>query len=345
MKYLSSILLILVSTFLFSQNPTYEQTVEFIKTNVVGRMLYEGALDSYQRENGHKLTKIEIQKDGRIKLVADQQHGRHDFEIVFNIFDLKSSIDYPDGIRAYKFLVHFQGLNVSKGYGITFATDADAIRVARAFRHLKTMCAKGGGLFDEPTKTETTPSLSKEETKSYIQNLLDKQPFLIAKRKNKTEKYEVAFRNGFITTHYSSSGKDYDNKYYEHWEKIMEFNFFNGSLPDNIKLNAPGSRSDGQIGEESFYSLTFHYKPAVKNSWKQRENDVDDYWKMTTPTKAKNSCENQSWRDLNTTSNTIRIVIKTESDAKRLKKAFEHLVNLMKEEKRTEQDNDPFGGN
>ena len=154
MKYLSLILLIFFTSFSFAQSPTYEQTIDFIKTNCVGRMLYEGALDSYQRETGHKLTKIEIQKDGRIKLVADQQNGRHDFEIVFNVFDLKSSIDYPDGIRAYKFLVHFQGLNVSSGYGITFATDADAKRVARSFRHLKTMCSKGGGLFDEPTQSE-----------------------------------------------------------------------------------------------------------------------------------------------------------------------------------------------
>lgn len=344
MKYLSSILLTFITSCLLAQNPTYEQTVDFIKTNCVGRMLYKGALDSYERETGHKLTRVDIQNDGRVKLVADQQNGRHDFEIVFNIFDLKSSIDYPDGIRAYKFLVHFQGLNVTSGYGITFATDADAKRVARAFRHLKTMCSKDGGLFDSPTQTEKKPTLSKDETISYIQKLLDEQPVLTAKEKNDTKKYEVKFRNGFITTHLSSSGKDYDNKYYEYWERKTEFNFFNGAIPENLKLNEPGSRYDDEIGKESFYILTLKYIPSAPYLWQQRENEHYDNGLMTTSTKAKNSCENQSWRDFDSNINDVTIVIKNESDAKRLKKAFEHLINLMKEENQSEQDNDPFGG-
>ena len=343
MKYLSSILLTFITSCLLAQNPTYEQTVDFIKTNCVGRMLYKGALDSYERETGHKLTRVDIQNDGRVKLVADQQNGRHDFEIVFNIFDLKSSIDYPDGIRAYKFLVHFQGLNVTSGYGITFATDADAKRVARAFRHLKTMCSKDGGLFDSPTQTEKKPTLSKDETISYIQKLLDEQPVLTAKEKNDTKKYEVTFRNGFIKTHLSTLSKDEDD--YIYTERKTEFNFYNGALPTEIKLKEPGSYYYDDIGMNSFYGLTLDYKPSAPYFWQIRETDIGHYKNMTTPTQAENSCKNQSWRNFNNGRiNSVDIFIKNESDAKRLKKAFEHLINLMKEENQSEQDNDPFGG-
>jgi len=51
-------------------------------------------------------------------------------------------------------LLHFNGLNVSKGYGITYATEADAQRVARAFRHLKSLCVREADLFDKPLEDE-----------------------------------------------------------------------------------------------------------------------------------------------------------------------------------------------
>jgi len=153
-------------------SPTYEQTVNYITENTKGRVMYPGDLDAYSRTKGYHLRDIKIERNGRVQLFTDQKYDANDFTITFNIFDLVEKVDYPDGIRAHKFLVHFNGLNVSSGYGITFATDADAQKVARAFRHLKTLCVKSDDLFSSIPAEEKKTKLSREETISYINNLL-----------------------------------------------------------------------------------------------------------------------------------------------------------------------------
>ena len=153
-------------------DPTFEQTVDYIIKNTKGRVLYPGALDSYTRVKGYYLKDVKIEKNGRIEFITDQKFDDNKFNIIFNIFDLVQKVDYPDGIRAYKFLVHFNGLNVSDGYGITYATDADAQKVARALRHLKTVCTKENDLFSKPTDEESKVNLTRDETIDYINKLI-----------------------------------------------------------------------------------------------------------------------------------------------------------------------------
>lgn len=176
-KMLISIYSLLISITLLSQsNPTYEQTVNYIIENTKGRVMYPGDLDAYSRVEGYFLSEVKIEKNGKIELITYQQNKingyKNNFNITFNIFDLVEKTDYPDGIRAYKYLVHFNGLNVSNGYGIAFATDADAIKVARAFRHLKTLCTRDNDLFSQITPEEKKPKLSKTETIEYINKKL-----------------------------------------------------------------------------------------------------------------------------------------------------------------------------
>jgi len=165
-------------------------------------------------------------------------------ELRDNIFNLKSSIDYPDGIRAYKFLVHFQGLNDSSGYGITFATDADAKRVARSFRHLKTMCSKGGGLFDAPTQVEKKSTLTKVQTWKYIEDLLNNQPKLTyTEIKYKYYKYtdeisQTIYNGGYHIDHGTTTYNTSDRQY-KYAEEEHEFNNFLDVPIKNISLLAP----------------------------------------------------------------------------------------------------------
>ncbi|HEX8019917.1 hypothetical protein [Mucilaginibacter sp.] len=155
-----------------AQELSFEQVTNYIKQNVTGRVMYPGDLDAYSRVKGYILKTINIQKNGTVELQTDQANDANHFKISFNIFDLVDKVDYPNGIRAYRYLVHFNGLNVSNGYGITFATDADAEKVARAFRYLKKVCVKEDDLFSKPTAEEAKPTLSRDETIIYINNLL-----------------------------------------------------------------------------------------------------------------------------------------------------------------------------
>jgi hypothetical protein len=161
-------LVLVISQTIHAQSPTYDETVSYIIQNTKGRVMYPGDLDAYSRSKGYYLKDIRIEKNGKIELITDQKVFDGGFNIIFNIFDLVEKVDYPDGIRAYKFLVHFSGLNVSDGYGITFATDADAQKIARALRHLKTMCKPDDDLFAKPTEVESKSQLTKEETEAYL---------------------------------------------------------------------------------------------------------------------------------------------------------------------------------
>src|SRR5690606_11258784 len=145
-------------------NPTFEQTVDYIVQNTKGRVMYPGALDSYSRVRGYTLKDIKIEKNGKIVFVTEQKNDYNDFTITFNVFDLVATTEYPEGVIAKDFLVHFNGLNVSSGYGIVYATQNDALKVARAFRHLRTVCEKPeNDLFGQPV-IEEKKTLGKTET-------------------------------------------------------------------------------------------------------------------------------------------------------------------------------------
>lgn len=212
MKKLITLCLIMITAFTVkAQSPTYEETVNYIIQNTKGRVMYPGDLDAYSRTNGYNLKDIKIEKNGKIELITDHKFDYNSFNIIFNIFDLVEKVDYPDGIRAYKFLVHFNGLNVSSGYGITFATDADAQKIARAFRHLKTLCVKPDDLFSKIPDEEKKSKLSMGETINYINNLLYNLP------KSQLDTYEYIY--------YKTSVKDkasYD--YYWYPKEALQYN-------------------------------------------------------------------------------------------------------------------------
>lgn len=156
-----------------ASSPTFEQTVDYIVTNTKGRLMYPGNLDSYSRVKGYSLKDVKIEKNGKITFVTDQKNDYNDFTITFNVFDLVAKTEYPEGVIAKDFLVHFNGLNVSSGYGIVYATQNDALKVARAFRHLRTVCEKPqNDLFSQPV-IEEKRTLGKAETLEYISDILN----------------------------------------------------------------------------------------------------------------------------------------------------------------------------
>ena len=197
-------------------DPTFEQTVDYIIKNTKGRVMYPGALDSYNRVKGYVLKDVKIDKTGRIELFTDQKFDDNKFSINFNIFDLVQKVDYPDGIRAYKFLVHFNGLNVSSGYGITFATDADAQKIARAFRYLKQVCTPENDLFSQIPAEEKKIKLTREETIDYINKLINfDRPLIDHYSTNSNPKYKRYnyFKKENLGLSYDYSSKTYQIKY------------------------------------------------------------------------------------------------------------------------------------
>mgnify|MGYP006077275611 CR=1 FL=1 len=340
MKHFSSILLIFLTSFLYAQNPTYEQTVDYLNQNVKGRMMYKGALDSYARATGYKLTNIVIEKNGRIEFKTNQKNGINDFSIVFNIFDLTSSIDYPDGIRANNFSVQFKGLNVTEGYGITFATKNDAIKVARAFRHLKTLCNQDDDLFSAPPKEEKKATLTIDETIQYITKLLSEQGDV---------KIEMYSNEGFYKTttisdqQFSKTSLSCSEMKHEK-EGTIDLGIENKEYSFNLIQNPISElfirtvRSDPSrniisyalsVSSEDYYD--FHYKSKrVYGASSKSEASSGLYkrqWKTSTLRKVSQ----------------FTIYTKTISDAERLKKAFEHLRALIKESNTNQQTADPFG--
>lgn len=363
MKIVTSILLSLVSFTLLAQNPTYDQTVEYIKKNTVGRMIYEGPLDSYERATGHKLTNIIIEKNGRIQLKTNQKHGIHDFDIVFNIFDLTSSIDYPDGIRAYKYIVHFKGLNVTKGFGITFATENDAIKVARAFRHLKTMCSQDDDLFGKPTVQETKANLTKSETFEYIKNVINNLPTYKTSNDGGSIESEQHISNNYYKLRRGIlSGSRTEGYMYYDDSNTYNFDFLNKSIinvefhqpiipkPTKWDSNHPYYFYSDKVPEDlrKFFVLELIVeKGSLKEVVNNRSSNYDkgNFW--ATAAEAKRSCRNDPYsnREYATRNDErIMIYIKEKTDAKRLYKAFSHLSSLLKEEMNSKKANDPFGG-
>jgi len=358
MKYIKTFVLLFFTVTLSAQTATYEQTVEYIQTNTVGRMLYKGPLDSFERATGHKLTKISIEKNGRIKLIADQRNGSHDFDIVFNIFDLTSSIDYPDGVRAYKFLVHFKGLNVTNGYGITFATENDAIKVARAFRHLKTLCSQEGDLFSKQTESEKKPTLSKDETLAYIKKLINNQEDLQSvetkyynasqtltgqpKTIEKTRTYKQYMRNTSFELQIEKVTEE-NNKYMvDQNTKIYEINFETIIFEDITIKGFQEGNEYGPKGYKLLLETTSKYTKREKARSMPTFNSIGEWNYVSTIDRARNELLRWEWYD-NYEISQFYIYMANEKDIKRLKKALEHLNSLTKEENKLNTENDPFG--
>lgn len=251
-------LILVISQTIQAQSPTYDETVNYIIQNTKGRVMYPGDLDAYSRTKGYYLKDIRIEKNGKIELVTDQKVFDGGFNIIFNIFDLVEKVDYPDGIRAYKFLVHFNGLNVSDGYGITFATDADAQKIARALRHLKTLCKPDDDLFAKPTEVESKSQLSKEETEAYL-----------IKKLSECEDSKISYRT--VTGNSISIDADnqvtYQVKYYYPMNTYEEFTSeFNISQIKDIAIY-------GDSDPVGSLKITF-----ISNNCKTREYVESDYF-------------------------------------------------------------------
>lgn len=317
-----------------AQNPTFEQTVNYIIENTKGRVMYPGDLDSYSRIEGYNLDDVKISKNGKIEFITKHKNKAYndsnDFTITFNIFDLVEKTDYPDGIRAHKFLVHFNGLNVSKGYGITYATDADAIKVARAFRHLKTLCEKDKDLFSQIPEEEKKTKLSREETINYINQTLIKIPKHLhvvwdGQINNKKLRYQFLY---YITYNNNAFGYNEYEKYFflkyneEQYlvneEKGRRFYQEKNIYANNIKLNQA--------------KISIVENIADRKVVKSDEDIVFTFSKYLSITTKDNFLEQGR------SSSEFRIYFPDgeEVSMKRIKNAFERLIELDSDEK------DPF---
>lgn len=207
-----------------AQDLTFEQTVSYIRKNVTGRVLYPGDLDAYSRTKGYVVAEIGIGKNGSVKIKTENKNDINDYTIEFNIFDLVQKTDYPGGVKAYRFLVHFNGLNVSSGYGISFATDADAERMARAFRYLRKVCQKDPNPFDKPGTAENSGKQTKEETLHYLSSKADEangeaDPFMGSNEKP-VKLFNVSFTGSGKMVKYAYS----TNIGGSEWKTEFEFN-------------------------------------------------------------------------------------------------------------------------
>lgn len=318
--------------------PTFDETVNYIIQNTKGKVMYPGELDAYSRVEGYHLKDVKIEKNGKIELITNQQNnlnGNNNFNITFNIFDLVEKVDYPDGIRAHKFLVHFNGLNVSSGYGITYATDADAQKVARAFRHLKTLCVKDNDLFSQIPVEEKKTKLSKEETINYINQTL-----------NKVGEF-------FISSTYFYYSKDNSKKEYskgtcEYNLSSLSFNEYNRTYDFSYSTNAYWADSNSVMPWVTSYT-----KISLKNvrinvinanvsrvdtKFGYNEDKLTNYIKINLSEKAQHKSSNR-YNSPDFTSTDAIIIYFPMDDTQtmnRIKKAFERLIELESDEK------DPF---
>lgn len=254
-KILIFLLAIVASKTLCAQEISFEETVAYLKKNTVGRAMYPGGLDAYTRAKGYIVKDLVIEKDGRITIETEHRMDINDFKIIFNVFDLQTKTDYPEGIRSYKYVVHFGGLNVSEGYGIAYATDPDAERVARAFRHLKKVCEKKGDLFDAPAEEVKKPQLSREETIDYINNTLKDTRYTIAEKCSTYVKVGKNLQN--ICDHkvfhyywYSSQALKYDarNKTYS-----LQYRIFGESPCSRLPSSQAYQFNEHEIGIGHFW--------------------------------------------------------------------------------------------
>jgi hypothetical protein len=296
-----------------AQEYTYEETVDYLKTNLKGTMMYPGALDSYKRVEGYKLKDVSFSKDGKIIFNTEQNYGKNDFEIRFNIFDLRSTTDYPEGVRAYNFLVHFQGLNVSSGYGVVFATDAEAKRVARALRYWKSLCKKSSGMFSEEPKDKSI-TLNKEQTIVYINKILVKS---IGEEYKTLGSEHLATNIELLnneTLKYSFKDlKLFNGKWKWKCNKTFKIDF---SLISNVRFVYDAEFAD--YGKKLLFQSDYQFVEIKKSCDEERPTQLYK-------------------------SKSFAITIKDAHDSSRLIKAFNHLIKLSKEDRQYKKEKDPFG--
>lgn len=320
-----------------ANSPTFEQTVDYIISNTKGRVMYPGELDAYSRTKGYSLKDIKIDKNGKIVFITEQKDDYNDFNISFNIFDLAATKEYPGGIIAKDFLVHFNGLNVSKGYGIVYATQNDALKIARAFRHLRTVCEKPeNDLFSQP-EVEEKQVLSKSETIDYINDKIVK----FSKVAGKHTCYSMTYLDG------GRSRKDSETRdlavtpqYFKSAGELVIITHDGGSsiceesniLPDDGKISMNlyfdllkvikteiQSINEGQYYDFIFYFQNSDFKVDISESFIFNEYNI-------------------SW-----TGGNFFIITVNGSDVEKITKAFDHLKQLLQEEKSKLERDDPFG--
>jgi hypothetical protein len=327
-------------------SPTFEQTVNYIITNTKGRVMYPGALDAYSRVKGYTLKDVTIEKNGKVVFITEQKNDYNDFTITFNIFDLVATTEYPEGVIAKNFLVHFNGLNVSNGYGIVYATQNDALKVARAFRHLRTVCEKPqNDLFSQPV-IEEKKTLSKEETIKYINNNILPGLWL-----GDCKCYELEYYGGNGGKRSKQSGQ---SSYYVKSHELLSQAIY--------KVYATSNREDCQQRPYFNYSNDLVKGDWIKNSIEAKFKfdmlELSDFEiiDITNDDKTKtlrlifkpNTCsaENLSNVDLSSvgiwTPNSLQFRVLSEN-VEKVKKAFIHLQKLLIEEKKQAEEEDPFG--
>jgi hypothetical protein len=342
-------------------SPTFEQTVDYIVTNTKGRVMYPGALDSYSRVKGYTLKDVRIEKNGKIIFVTEQKHDYNDFTITFNIFDLVANTEYPEGIIAKDFLVHFNGLNVSSGYGIVYATQNDALKVARALRHLRTVCEKPeNDLFSQPV-IEEKRTLGKAETMAYITDIIGNLgqgssvgdiDYYCGVQNNYSGNWKLEKASNFRYKQVSHTFTSSSYTIYATWNESA-----NGTYFENISMNCHSGRvrkKDNTVFKKNItlkydFDLSKFTSVEIKNNWllklffeeggvsnKTTSDDMLDVVFM--------------YNDVSETRYTgakyfvaIDISGISNENQQKLIKAFNHLKKLIQEEKKKAENDDPFG--
>lgn len=328
-----------------TSSPTFEQTVAYIIENTKGRVMYPGALDSYTRVRGYTLKDIKIDRNGKITFTTEQKNDYNDFIITFNVFDLVPNTEYPQGVIAKNFLVHFNGLNVSNGYGIVYATQNDALKVARAFRHLRTVCEKPkNDLFSTPV-AEEKKTLGKSETIEYINKNIITGLYL-----GSCNCYELEIYNGGLGKRGINDGK---SSYFVESQSLN-----NSSYTVIAKSNRESCRTPSyfnaadnlvrgnQIQKTVELKISFEITNLV--DFEILDINSDPKTKVLKLNFKPNSSKLsysllQDLNDINVwTPSSLKFRVLNEN-VEKLKKAFLHLQALVVEEKKKKEEEDPFG--
>lgn len=333
-------------------SPTFEQTVDYIVSNTKGRLMYPGNLDSYSRVKGYSLKDVKIERNGKIVFVTDQKNDYNDFTITFNVFDLVAKTEYPEGVIAKDFLVHFNGLNVSSGYGIVYATQNDALKVARAFRYLRTVCKKPeNDLFSQPV-IEEKKTLGKEETLAYISGILKKVKggqsiggvdYYCSEGHYGNFQYKQTshtFTSSSYTmnaTWYAGNGIDFQDIYtYCRSGVAPRKKSSNTNFKEDITVKYEFDFSKFINVEFKYSILKLMFEEGAVSNKTTSDNKLDFMfmYNYDNPEKRYTGANYYVAIDIDG--------ISTE-DEQKLVKAFNHLKKIMQEEKKKVEDDDPFG--
>lgn len=319
--------------------PTFEQTVEYIVANTKGRVMYPGALDAYARVKGYNLEDITIEKNGRITFVTEQKNDYNDFSISFNVFDLESSTEYPEGVLAKDYLVHFHGLNVSSGYGIVYATQNDALKVARAFRHLRLVCQRPeNDLFSQPV-IEEKKVLGINETVNYINNtILPGGQFALSC--SYCRNYDGKYSSDFFVDYYVQAAKFLSSTQLVISAEGGECVEYLGNMSHRIS---------GGCDRTLDVTLNINFLTFV--NYETRMFNGDPRFVVMTlnfengsiiPSKLLPDIRYNYEYGFWWTTSYVQFFVKADS-VEKTKKAFDHLISLVQEKKQKAEEADPFG--